>query len=136
MTALNRRLKVINLTIGATSFECQLKSWTLDPGLDDGDRMYTFCPDGEFTEETDPNYTLDLSFFSDWRLNGISDYLTQNTGLTAAFVIDHHPDIAAEHVRWSGNVRIKAPPVGGDARDTEVTEITLQCQGVPTYVRV
>jgi hypothetical protein len=136
MTAHNRRLKVVTFTLDAVSFECQLKSWKIDPGVDDGDRMYTFCVDGEFTEDTDPDPTLELSFFSDWRANGISDYLWDNDGEVVTFVLDHHPDIAAEHVQFTGSVKIKAPPVGGEARETEVTEITLQCQGMPTKVRI
>lgn len=131
----NRRLKLLELAIGDINFECQLSSWTMDPGLDDGDRQYTYCPDGQFSEEVDPDYTLDLTFFSDWRENGISDFLTAHSGETATFVLDHHPDIALEHVQWSGSLVVKAPPVGGDARTTETTEITLQILGTPDYTR-
>lgn len=136
MSVLQRRLKLVTFTLGATSFECQLNSWILDIGEQDGDRQYTFCPDGAFTEETDPDPTLQLKFFSDWRSGGVSDYLWVNRGLVVAYVLDHHPDIAAEHVRFSGNVRIKAPPVGGDARTTEISEVTLQCQEIPTYLHL
>lgn len=128
MSVHNRRLKLIQFTLDGTAFECQLNSWTLDPGEDDGDRMYTFCPEGEFTEETDTDPTLDLKFFSDWRSNGISDYLWTHRNEVVEFVLDHHPEIPGEHVRWTGTVRIKAPAVGGDARTTEVSEVTLQVQ--------
>lgn len=133
-----RRLKLITFQLNATSFECQLRNWNLDPGIPDGDRQYTFCPDGAFIEETDPEGTLELEFFSDWQLNGISDFLWTNSGQEATFTIDHHPDIAAEHVQWSGKVLLKAPPVGGEVRTTEMTSITLQVIGdvVGGYVRV
>ncbi|MBN9739509.1 hypothetical protein DMP23_00045 [Amycolatopsis sp. A1MSW2902] len=36
-----RRLKIITLTIGGVSVECQLNSWKLDPGVQDGDRLYS-----------------------------------------------------------------------------------------------
>jgi hypothetical protein len=136
MTAHNRRLKQITFQLGATEFQCQVQSWQLVNNTDDGDLMYTFCPDGEFREETDDDYSLELTFFSDWRSGGISDYLWENDGETVAFTLDHHPDIAAEHVQWTGNVKIKAPTVGGEARDTETTEVELLCIGKPTYTRV
>lgn len=126
-----RRLKVINFTIGALAFECQLRSWTLNPGVQDGERVYTYCSSGpnSFIEETDDEPTLQLTFFSDWRSNGVSDFLWSNNNTEAAFVLDHHPDIVGEHVRWSGSVLVKPPAVGGDARITEVSEVTLQIVG-------
>lgn len=140
MSVHQTRLKIIQFTIGGNSFECQVNSWKLDPGTNDGDRQYTFCPDGVFVEETDDEPTLELKFFSDWRSAGISDYLWANPNVVAAFVLDHHPDIVGEHVRWSGSVLVKPAPVGGDARDTEMTEITLQVIGTLgnglTYARI
>lgn len=135
MSVHQRRLKLIEFAIGAVQFECQVESWTLDPGISDGDRRYSQCPDGEFIEDTDPEPTLELTFYSDWRSDGISDYLTAHSGEVAAFTLDHHPDIPAEHVTWAGNLMVKAPPVGGDARATEMTEITLQVIGQPVYTR-
>lgn len=140
MTVHVQRLKIVTFTIGGNSFDCQLQSWSLDYGVKDGDRLYSFCSAGEGNNvaisETDPEPTLDLKFFSDWRSNGISDYLTANNGLVAAFVLDHHPDVIGEHVQWSGNVVLKIGTIGGDARATEMTEVTLQVVGTPTYTRV
>lgn len=130
-----RRLKTITLTIGETSFESQISSWTLENNTDDGEKFYTFSPDGEFIEEVEPDYALTLTFFSDWTEGGISDFLVLNDGQDADFVLDHHPDVPEEHVRWSGKVRIKAPNVGGEARTTETQEVTLQCIGKPVYER-
>ncbi|HEV7649389.1 MAG TPA: hypothetical protein VGP26_14645 [Actinophytocola sp.] len=136
MPAHSRQLKLIEFTLGGTSFECQINSWTLDPGIPDGDIVYTFCPDGATVEDGTPEPSLQFVFLSDWREDGISRYLTENSGSDAAFQLDHLPDIPAEHVRWTGTVRLKAPPVGGEARSGERTEITLQCIGDPTFVPV
>jgi hypothetical protein len=136
MTAFNRKLKVITFTLAGVSFECQVKEWKLVNNSGDGERFYTYCTDGEFIEDTEPDYSLELKFFSDWRSNGVSDYLTLNDLATVAFVLDHHPDLAAEHVRWSGTCKIKAPDVGGEVRTTEVTEATMQCIGKPAYARL
>lgn len=136
MNAHNRQLKVITFTLDAVSYECQIVSWTLDPGIPDATRVETFCPDGVALEERTPEPTLRFTFLSDWREGGISDVLTANSGQDAEFVLDHHPDIPAEHVRWTGTVRLKAPPVGGEKNNGERTEITLQCLTQPVYTRV
>ena len=139
MTIHKRKIKLIEFGLGTApsdiAFECQVSEWTLNNNTEDGDKIYTLCPDGEDTEEVDPDYTLDLTFYSDWRSDGISDYLWKHDGETVDFQLDHHPDIPAEHVTWTGQVKIKAPNVGGAARDTEVTEVTLVCVGKPDYVR-
>lgn len=136
MTTQNRKLKLITFTLGGNSFECQVKQWNIANNSDDGEKLYAFCPDGEFREEAEPDYALELTFFSDWRSNGVSDYITVNDQQTVAFVLDHHPDIPAEHVRWSGNCKLKAPSVGGEARTTEMTETTAPIIGKPTYLHL
>jgi hypothetical protein len=125
VTVHQRRLKVALIAVGGSNFECQIKNWSLDPGEQDGDRQYTFCPDGEFVEETDPEPTLELEFFADWRSNGISDYLWEHRGEEADVSITNHPDLPAETTLFSGTVRLKAPPVGGEARSTEMQTVTL-----------
>lgn len=135
MPAHNRKLKLIEFAVGGTNFEAQISNWTLENNSEDGEKFYTFSPDGEFIEEAEPDYALTLTFFSDWRSGGLSDYLVANDGVDATFTLDHHPDIPAEHVTWTGTVRIKAPNVGGEARTTETQEVTLQCIGKPTYTR-
>jgi hypothetical protein len=131
----NRKLKLIEFQLGDDNFECQVSSWNMANNTEDGEKFYAFCPDGEFREEAEPDYALELKFFSDWRSEGISDFLTANDQMVVAFQLDHHPDRPAEHVRWTGTAKIKAPTVGGDARTTEMTEITLPCIGKPVYSR-
>lgn len=131
----NRKLKLITLDIGGENFEIQCKTWNLTNNTAIGDKQYTFAPDGEFTDEVDPDYTLALTFFADWRVDGVSDFLTAHDGETLPFQLDHHPDIVAEHVRWTGNVTIMAPTVGGDARVTEETAVEYAVIGKPVYSR-
>lgn len=141
MTVHQRRLKILTFTIGGTDYSCQVTSWTLDPGIKTGARIYTFCSAGEgqndFIEETDGEPTLMIKFLSDWTVSGISTYLTENSMTVAAFQLDHHPDIVGEHVRWTGSVQLQAPPNGGDSRVTETQSITLPILGaVPTFTWV
>lgn len=130
-----RRLKLLNLTIGTVSVECQLSSWNLDPGVQDGDRLYSYCPDGVTIGETDAEPTLQLKTYSKWVAGGFEDFCWTNRGVVADFQLDHHPDIALEHVRWNGQVLVQPTPVGGDRGDQEMTEITFMCVGDPDYSR-
>ncbi|MFI6759364.1 hypothetical protein ACIBF5_09510 [Micromonospora sp. NPDC050417] len=131
----NRRLKQIEFTLGGEAFQCQVQNWNIANNTEDGERLFTQCPEGETREETDPDYALEVTFLADWRENGVSDYLVLNDGVWVEFQLDHHPDIPGEHVRWTGEVRIKAPNVGGDARTTEQTEVTMPIKGKPLYSR-
>ncbi len=136
----HNRIKQIKFSLTAdggtaTQYECQIRSWTLTPPQDDGDTIYTQCPDGEFVEDVDPNWTLAITFLSDWTDGGLSDFLALNAGDAADFVLDHHPDIADQHVQWSGTVKLKAPPAGGDARAREEQTVTMKCVGEPSYSR-
>lgn len=131
----NRRVKQIQLGIGGNQFECQVESWQMLNNTPDGEKRFGLCPDGEFREETDDDYALQLTFFADWRSNGISDYLTQHDKETVAFQLDHLPDIVGEHVRWTGELVLKAPNVGGGGRATETFETTLLVIGKPDYSR-
>lgn len=139
MTIHKRRHQVIEFSLGTDpddiAFECQISSWTLNNNTEDGDKIYTLCPTGVDSEDTDDDYSIDLTAYSDWRSDGFSDYLTTHDGETVAFTIHHHPDIPAEHVTWTGTLKVKAPSVGGEARSTETTEVSLMCFGKPTYAR-
>ena len=143
MTIHTRRLKYITLTIGDSpdeeSFECQVSSWMMTNNTADGDKLFSFCYDpddpdaGETREETEPDWVLHVEFFADWRSTGVSTWAQQHDGETAAFTLDHHPDIVAEHVRWEGRVKIKAPSTGGDARTTEKQTADWVCIGKPDF---
>lgn len=138
MTVHQRRLKIITLTVDSNSFDCQVSSWTFDPGVKPGALMYSFCSDGEgnnsFYEETDEEPTLQLKFFDDWRSDGISTFLHDNVNTVVDFVLDHHPDIVGEHRRITGQLKVIPHPIGGDARVTEVGDVTLPV--LPGYTDV
>lgn len=136
MTTLHtRKVKYIQFTLDGTSFECQVKKWKIANKTDDGDRIFSQCPDGEAREEPDDDYALELEFYADWRSDGISDFLTQHDGETVAFQLDHLYDVVGEHIRYVGTCRLRAPDVGDEARKTEMTEVTLPIFGKPVYSR-
>jgi hypothetical protein len=132
-----RRLKIVTFTIAGTDYSCALNAWSMINNTVDGTKTWSYCGDvSQFRTETDDDYALQLKFFSDWRALGISTYLWNNARAVAAFQLDHYPDIVGEHVRWTGNLVIKAPTVGGDLRTIEETSVTLLVLGTPGFVRV
>jgi hypothetical protein len=135
VTAHNRKLKTLTFDIDGTEFQIQCNTWKIVNNSQEGAKQYVYVPNEEFNEESDPDYSLEATFFSDWRSAGISDFCWEHDGETIPVTIDHHPDIPAEHVRWTGEVKIKAPDVGGDVRTTEVTAVTMTWQGNPLNSR-
>lgn len=131
----HRKIKQIVFDLGGTTFQCQIENFQFVNNTPDGQKIYSMCPDGEDLEETDADWALQLRFFSDWRVNGISDFLMLNDGENVAFEIQHHPDIPGEHTIWTGTLRVKAPSVGGDVKVTERQEQTFQIIGKPEYDR-
>lgn len=136
MSVHHRKVKVVQFSLNGTSYECQVQNFRLVNNTELGDKQYAMCPQGEFREEGDPDYTLELVFYADWRLDGISDFLTANDGALADFIADWHPDIPGEHIRRTGRCYLRDPGLGGETRQTETHELTLQVEGKPTYERV
>lgn len=132
-----RRLKIVTFTLNGVDYTCQLLNWNMMNNTVDGTKTFTYCGNpSEFRTETDNDWALQLRFYADWRLGGISDLLINNSRAVATFVLDHMPDIVGEHVRWSGTCVLKAPTVGGDIRTLEETSVTLLVLGLPTFTRV
>lgn len=137
-TAKNQRLKTITLEIGGIAgVECQVTSWKINPPQNIGEKIRTFCPDGEFREEVDADdWTLDLTWVTDWTAGGLNRYLWANQDAEAAFELVNHPTTTGRAVSWEGELIVKAPPAGGERGETEMSEMTFTGVGdipVPTY---
>lgn len=137
-----RRLKIMTLIIDGSAYDGQVNSFTLDPNAKAGNQQYTYSSAGEgqnsFYEETDDQWSLKLKFFSDWRDGEISDILSDpaNNKKVVDFQIDHHPDIVGEHIRWTGQMMILMPAIGGDTRTTESQDVTFPVIGEPVKERM
>lgn len=135
----SRKLKEITFTLAGNDFKCQLELWRFKNGTQPGERFFTYCgpgPEGEFREDAEPDWELELAFHTDWRLNGISDFLMANDQQQAAYVLVNRPSTAGEAVQFSGTCKIMAPSVGGQARTTEKYDVALPINGKPTYTRL
>lgn len=142
MVATHSQLKQIEFSLGVgdpstpTQFECQVMTWNIANNTEDGEKVFTFCPDGEYREDTVPDYALEFTFIADWTDGGVSDFLTLNDGAVADFTLSHHPEDPDQNVQWVGTCKIKAPNVGGEARTGERSEVTMPIIGEPAYSRV
>lgn len=133
----NRKLKQIVFDLGGNEFQVQVTTWNMNNNTADGEQTHTFGgDDSSFIDEADPDYSLTLTVLADWRSGGISRWLQEQDNNTVSFQLDHHPGVVGEHVRWTGEVKIKAPSVGGDVRTTETQSVTLPCVGKPDFVAV
>ena len=133
MVAQNRKLKQIVLDVGGTEFQAQLRQWNLNDNTSDPETFFVFEPGEEFVEQPDPSYSLECTFYSDWRVNGVSDWLWTHRGETVTFQLTHHPDIPAEAKIFSGQLLVKAPSVGGEVRTTEESSVTFPIVGDIVY---
>jgi hypothetical protein len=137
MAIYTKKLKYVSLSIDGNEFRAQCYHWKIIDNTEDGDKQYTYGPDGqnEDREDVDPDFSLELKFFSDWRTpTGISHWLWTNRGLIVDVEIGHNLGDTGADPSWTGTVEVKAPPVAGEVRTTEITEITLPFVGEPVYV--
>lgn len=132
----HRKLRTILLTLGGNDFTNQVRSARTTNNTGDGERFPTYAPAGEFIEPSEPEWALELNFYSDWRSAGISDYLSANNHAEVAFVHQQHVGVTGETVQYAGTVILKAPSLGGEARTQDMTEVTLQIPGEPVYTRI
>lgn len=136
MTAHNRKLTRIIFSLDGIQYQAQVQSWTMNNNTDDAEVFYVFEPGEEFAEPADPSWSLDVTFYADWRSDGIADFLMAHDEEDVDLILDHHPGVPGEHVRWTGTIHLKAPNVGGDVRTTEQISTTLTFVGKPVYSRV
>lgn len=137
MSATHYKLNDAVLDIGGSQFQAQITDMKVSNNTGDATQYATFGgPTSSFVEAADPSYTLDLKGFADWTLGGFSDFLWAHDGETVVFQLDWHPTIVGSHVRWSGQVQIKAPNSGGEIRTTELTETSQAIVDKPLYQRI
>jgi hypothetical protein len=129
----NRKLTTALLDIGGLQFEGQVDDYKITNGTDNGTVFYTYG--GSFAEAAEDSYSLDMTFYADWQINGINDFMWEHDGETVAFQLDHHPNSPTWAVRFNGEVQIKATSVGGTVRETEKTDVSLVCVGKPVKTR-
>lgn len=132
MTANNKRLKQLTLVINGVDYACQATDVNVVNNTPDGDKVFTFCADGEFREETDDDWALEVKWVSDWTAGGFNRILEANNGVTVPAIVTFHTDaLGTWSHRETGNVILKAPSKGGTVRTTDMSEQTFLFVGKP-----
>lgn len=130
-----KKRKRITLMVNGVAHETQVTTARVVNNTEDGEVLYTYAPDGEVREEADPNYALELTYFANWTVTGISWLLSQLDGQTVDFSFTDYPDDPAWTVTREGQVKIKEPSLGGQVRTNDIQELTLPIIGKPTLTR-
>lgn len=136
MSIHKNQLKYVSFDLDGNEFRAQLKTWNLTDNTDDPDKIYSYGADGqnEDSEEEVSDWSLDMEFFSDWRTpTGLNHYCWTNAGLVVAYTIHHNLGVTGSDPTFTGEVKIKRTPVGGEVRTTEVTSLSLPIIGTPEY---
>ncbi len=129
MTVTARRFKTAIVTFTSpvlADFSCQLMAIQPTNNTPDGDKFYTYCADGtgEGREEVDQDWAITLRGKMDWAAAGLNRYLATNDGETVELVVNFDNGVTGFDRTWTGDVVIKMPGDGGDARSPEEFEVT------------
>lgn len=118
---------------------CQLKTYKLNNNTPDGEVGYTFCSDpddpdaGEYREDAEPSWSLAGTVLADWLLAGLSRWSHQHDGEWVRFKLHINQNDARRHVWWTGELKVKAVSVGGDARTDQTSDFEWQIKGKPSF---
>lgn len=132
-------IKNVDLILGdvatGDNFKCQLRSINLDPDTNVV-RIRTACPEGQFAEVEDPEWTLNLGY-----LNGnvtgdageaaaLADFLLEHKGEKVDFLF--RPRAGGKG--YSGQVTLMAGGIGGDVGGFSEKSVALPLDGQPALV--
>lgn len=114
-----------------TAYECQLRSITLTPEANVA-RTKTLCPEGQYAEVEDPEWTLELGYLGGNVTGGaaeaLADYLLENHGEKIAF---HFEPLKGSGSGYSGTVSIIAGGIGGEQGNFSEQSVSLPLDGQP-----
>lgn len=137
MPAHNRKIKLSELELDGVDYAAQCTTILLVNNTPDPEVRHTHGgAAASFSEESDPDWTLQLNFYNDYRSAGITRYLLMHDGEEVDFTHGHLADIVGEHIRGTGRVQIKAASFGGEARQTDAGDSNLRVVGKPTFTPV
>jgi hypothetical protein len=135
MPTKTRKLKSLIFVLDGEQYHCQAIDVQLNNNTSEPTKTSTYCPDGDVAEEADPDWQLQLEYFADWTVTGLSTYLRTHSGEEVEFEIDWHEDDPNWHTRETGRVKLRAPSRGGAAGVTERQTLTLAVLGEPEFTR-
>lgn len=120
------------LAVGAaapTNFAVPLTAITISPSYDEAGDPVIFVDGSRIAADETESDSITLNFIQDFEdAAGLIKYLWTNKGLEAAFVFE--TGTAAQlGKRFSGVVKLRRPPVGGEAGTRLTSEVELPVVG-------
>lgn len=131
-------MKNVDLILGdvatGDNFKCQLRSVNLDPDTNTV-KAKTLCPEGQFAEVEDPEWTLNLGYLYGSVIGtgqpaALADYLLENKGDKVDFMF--RP--ISGGIGYRGTVTLIAGGIGGDQGGFSEKSVALPLDGQPLKV--
>ena len=130
-------MKDVDLILGdeatGSNFKCQLRSVELTPDTNI-ERIKTMCPDGQYSEVDEPEWTLALGYLNGNVATGdpqaLADYLLANKGAKTDFIF--RPRAGGKG--YSGQVTLLAGSIGGSQGSYSEGSVDLPVDGQPVPV--
>lgn len=127
--------KNVDLILGEEAtgfnFKCQLRSVTLTPDVNT-ERIKTLCPDGQFSNVDDPEWSLELGYLygnvtSTDGTQSLADFLLENMGNKVPFFYAPRAGGAG----YTGMVTVLPGPIGGEQGGFSEQSVSLPVDGQP-----
>jgi hypothetical protein len=113
------------------NFKCQLRSVTLTPDVNT-ERIKTLCPEGQFSNVDDPEWTLELGYL----FGNVTDAVNDQS--LADFLLDHMGEKMPFYYApraggsgYTGTVTILPGPIGGEQGGFSEQSVSLPVDGQP-----
>ena len=128
------KMKNVDLILGdeatGTNFKCQLRSVTLTPDTNIT-RIKTLCPEGQFANVDDPEWTLNLGYLygtdAEAAASALGEYLRVNAGDQVDFFFAPN----AGGPGYSGVVTLVPGALGGEQGGFSEQSVALPVEGQP-----
>lgn len=125
--------KDVDLILGdeatGTNFKCQLRSVVLTPDSNT-ERIKTLCPDGQYSNVDDPEWSLDLGYLNgdDPDDEALADYLLENQGEKVPF---WYAPVSGGEKGYTGICTLLPGPIGGEQGSFSEQSVSLPVDGQP-----
>lgn len=129
-------MKNARLTLGdyadGDAFQCQLRSIQLTPEANTA-RTKTLCPEGQYAEVEDAEWTLELGYLggnvTDGSAEALADYLLERHGQKVTFYFE---PVNGSGNGYSGTVTLVAGGFGGEQGNFSEQSVSFALDGQPT----
>jgi hypothetical protein len=129
-------LKLVSGGATRTEFNCDVHTAEVLAAAGDVVEYRTLCPDGTFSSVSATSYSLHIVAAQDWSAGGLARFLFENDGALAEFQYQPHGATLIpptdDFPGMTGEVRLIAPTMGGEADTYAELDVEMPCSTKPT----